>query len=222
MRLDLTELRDLEAKGVYAGEEVADRPRSAEIESAGAGGITFDASVGAAPAASEPRAHPQPGAGQAKLLRCRACARIQSARPAKPVPVLDFLEIDVVHLVDGAGAKHMALSMVDYASTYHVMARVKDAKAKTLTAAVRDYWVAWAGPPRTFSLDLDSGFRNVFEDGVWKDIWDRLVESEAVTESEVAWAMAEVTASQQRWLLATAVGLRSQPEAPWRRGRWGQ
>ena len=221
-------------------------PENAEIEGAGAGGITFDAAVPPPLQAALRRLHQnlghipnqelarhiklsggsQEAIKAAKSLRCRACkacARPQSARPAKPVPVLDFgdvLGIDVVHLVDGAGAKHLALSMIDYASTYHVVARVKDAKAKTLAAAVRDYWIAWAGPPRTFSLDLDSGFKNVFEDmcydigaymshsagtahwqhglverhnGVWKDIWDKLVESEAVTESEVAWAMAEVS-----------------------------
>ena len=155
---------------------------------------------------------------------CKTCARPQSARPAKPVPVLDFgdvLGIDVVHSTDG-------LSMIDYALTCHVVAKVKDARAKTLAAAVRDHWIAWAGPPRTFSLGLDSGFKCVFEDmcydigaymshsagtahwqhglverrnGVWKDIWDKMVESAAVSEKEVG------------WVLATAVGVRCQPQA---------
>ena len=45
--------------------------------------------------------------------------------------------------------------MVDYASTYHVVIESEDRTAKTLVETVRDHWVSWAGPSRTFALDLD-------------------------------------------------------------------
>ena len=54
--------------------------------------------------------------------------------------------------------------MVDYASTYHLVVSIEDTKASTITEAVRKSWIAWAGPPRAFALDLDSGFKDVFEE----------------------------------------------------------
>ncbi|CAE7214209.1 HSP90 [Symbiodinium sp. KB8] len=112
------------------------------------------------------------------------------------------------------------LRMVDYASTFHVVVAVKDRTAKTLAETVRDHWVSWAGPPHTFALDLDSGFKSVFDEmcyefgsfmshaagtahwqhglverhnGAWKSIWERTVDSAMVVEHEVAWTIAEVS-----------------------------
>ena len=105
-----------------------------------------------------------------KTLRCRTCqgcARPYSARPSKPVPALDFNEVlglDLIFLKDSLHQSHVALSMVDYASTFHVVVAVKDRTAKTLAETVRDHWVSWAGPPCTFALDLDSGFKSVFDE----------------------------------------------------------
>ena len=68
------EAGDVDAKKVYIGEEIVDEaraPENAEIEGAGAGGITFDAAVPPPLQAALrrlhqnlDRAHPEPGAGQ--------------------------------------------------------------------------------------------------------------------------------------------------------------
>ena len=161
----------------------------------------------------------------AKTLRCRtcqACSRPASARPAKPVPVLDFndvLGLDVIHLEDALGHKHLGLSMVDYASTYHLVTSIPDTKASTITEAVRKAWILWAGPPRAFALDLDSGFKDVFEDlcaqcnaymshaagqahwqhglverhnGVWKAVWAKIVEANTLVGYELDWGIDSV------------------------------
>ena len=61
---------------------------------------------------------------------CQVCQKPASARPAKPVPVLDFndvLGIDVIHVEDALKKKkHRLLSMVDYGSTYHIVRAIKD------------------------------------------------------------------------------------------------
>ncbi|CAE7462138.1 GIP [Symbiodinium sp. CCMP2456] len=136
-----------------------------------------------------------------KSLRCRtcqSCSRPASARPAKPVPLLDFgevLGIDVIHLKDAVGKTHYALSMVDYASTFHVVVVVPDRTAKTLAGVVRDHWVSWAGAPRTFALDLDSGFKGVFDEMCYEFgafMSHAVVDSTMVVDYEVAWAATEV------------------------------
>ena len=230
----------VEAEPPNIDEEPGDEP---ELREAGAKCITFDQRVPKAvqgalrklhqnlghPPNSELARHIRLSGGSSeavkacKTLRCRtcqACARPYSARPSKPVPALDFNEVlglDLIFLKDSLHQSHVALSMVDYASTFHV---VKDRTAKTLAETVRDHWVSWAGPPHTFALDLDSGFKSVFDEmcyefgsfmshaagtahwqhglverhsGAWKSIWERTVDSAMVVEHEVAWTIAEVS-----------------------------
>ena len=65
------------------------------------------------------------------------------------MPILDFndvLGLDVIHLEDALGHRHLGLSMVGYASTYHLVVGIGDTKAATITEAVRKSWIAWAGP----------------------------------------------------------------------------
>ena len=159
-----------------------------EIRDPGAAGITFDEKTPRALQSALRRMHQNLGhIGNDELARhlrlsgapkdvikavkglrcqtCRACQRPASARPAKPVPVLDFndvLGIDVIHVDDALKKKHRLLSMVDYGSTYHVVKAIIDSKASTITECVREAWISWAGPPRAFALDLDSGFKEVF------------------------------------------------------------
>ena len=81
---------------------------------------------------------------------------------------------------------------------------------------MREAWIAWAGPPRAFALDLDSGFKEVFvelcsqcnahmshsagqahwqhgpverHNSVWKEIWKKMVEEAMVVDYEVDWAV---------------------------------
>ena len=115
----------------------------------------------------------------------------------------------------------MALSMVDYASTFHVVVPIKDRTSRTLAEVVRDHWVAWAGPPRSFALDLDTGFKGAFDEmcyefgsfmshaagtahwqhglverhnGAWKSICEKTVEDGMIVDYEVGWAAAEPVA----------------------------
>ena len=233
----------VEAKQPNFEDEPGDEP---ELREAGARCITFDSRVPPAvqgalrklhqnlghPPNSELARHIRLSGGSSeavkacKTLRCRTCqgcSRPYSARPSKPVPALDFNEVlglDLIFLKDSLHQSHVALSMVDYASTYQVVVPVKDRTAKTLAETVRDYWVSWAGPPHTFALDLDSGFKSVFDEmcyefgsfmshaagtahwqhglverhnGAWKSIWERTVDSAMIVEQEVAWAVAEVS-----------------------------
>ncbi|CAE6959768.1 HSP90 [Symbiodinium sp. CCMP2592] len=209
-----------EAREVYTGglqDYISAEPNTEpHLEEHGANSIRFDPRVPAAVQSTLRRMH-------CTRTWVTSGMRPASARPAKPVPLLDFNEvlgIDLIFLKDSVGATHVALSMVDYASTFHVVVPVKDRTAKTLAEVVRDHWVAWAGPPRSFALDLDSGFKGVFDEmcyefgsfmshaagtahwqhglverhnGAWKSIWERVVDSEMVADYEVAWAAAEVS-----------------------------
>ena len=132
----------------------------------------------------------------------------------------------MIHVEDALKKKHRLLSMVDYGSTYHVVRVISDCKASTITECVREAWISWAGPPRAFSLDLDSGFKDVFvelctlcnahmshsagqahwqhglverHNGVWKNIWAKLVEDAMIVDYEVGWA-ADATSNSKNQL----------------------
>ena len=143
---------------VWAGKGEGDPEVGGRLEQVGSQGVTSDERVPAALQPALKRLRQNLGRLDNEQLRrlrmaikaskfvcrtCQSCSRPSLARPSRPVVALDFgeaLGVDVVHLDDSLGNKNYGLNLVNYASTP--------------TKAVRDAWIMWAGPPRSFSLDL--------------------------------------------------------------------
>ena len=98
---------------------------------------------------------------RASLFQCSVCANQQ--RPSPPLPanthvVLEFNEklgIDVKYLPSWLPNKRVPfVNMVDLATSLQVVAPLSKVETgETIREALRDRWLAWAGPPQKLLLD---------------------------------------------------------------------
>ena len=204
----------------------------------GAAGITFDKKVPPDMAAALRRLHQNLGhpakedlvrhlhhAGAdrdvikaAKSLECTTCAmskRPKSARPAAEPKLLEFgdvVGVDMMHAYDTDGKKIKLFSMVDHASSYHVVVQVPKQTGAVLEKTFLNHWVQIFGAPKVITLDLERGIQDAFgrladwyhvelrtsagqahwQSGFterhgkwWKEIFDRVVRDHTVHNEEI-------------------------------------
>ncbi|OLQ05449.1 Copia protein [Symbiodinium microadriaticum] len=209
----------------------------------GASGITFDETVKPDVAATLRRLHQNLGhpsvsdlvrhlrlAGgsseilkAAKSLRCETCLRCRGPRSPKPSSEPRLLEfgdvvgVDMMFAYDIEKKKHKLLSIVDFASSYHLVIKVPNQTGETLEKAFLKHWIQILGAPKTITLDLETGIQDAFsrlsdwyqidlqtsagqahwQAGFcerhgkwWKEIFMRVVEDASVTGDDVETAIA--------------------------------
>ena len=97
----------------------------------------------------------------ARDFECTVCANHQKptcSMPAKVSRVWDFNErigLDVKYLPGWKVNQRVpCVSIVDYASSLHVMAPIFEREsAELIKGVLRDAWINWAGPPKVLELD---------------------------------------------------------------------
>ena len=157
-----------------------------------------------------------------KCSTCARCARPQAHRVAKPSALLDFNEavaIDIIFIDTLQNKNHLALNMVDVASSYQVVVPLESRHANVVAETFYKFWVSWAGTPVKLVLDLDTGFQDSFWEltsgdgigmrraagqahwqngiaerygGAWKSVWDKLCVDYKVMDDEMWEATAAV------------------------------
>ncbi|CAE7692154.1 GIP [Symbiodinium sp. CCMP2592] len=207
-------LRPHEVQAVHA----EDRPK--EPHKLDGSGITFDKEVAAHVQSSLRRLHQNLGHPRKEdLLRH---LRLAGCEPHiwKAVKGMKF---DLFYVHDINDKRHTFLSMVDWATTYHVVCRMESETAEDVEKAFNKMWLGPFGPPTMVSLDLDpkiqSGMSRLCDwhtirvkdvaaqahwqagvterQGGWfKGIWDRVVQELSVAEDEVELAGALVCAAK--------------------------
>ena len=110
-------------------------------------------------------------------MRCLSCAH--SSRPkthrATSIPPCSVTFGDEVHLDcicahDSGGESHWFLSIVDRATSYHIVELLRDHSPIELNKAFDRAWSKWAGPPLQVSVDFEGGFRG-------KEFWTKVSEA---------------------------------------------
>ena len=208
------------------------------VQSSGAEDITFKGPIKAVVAGALKRLHQNlghpprrelvrhlrlGGASQdmiegAEKLECKTCAHCAQPKPhrvAKPAALLDFNEavaLDIIFLDTLDTTGHLALNMVDMASTYQVVIPIPNRKSSTVAETFYRHWISWAGVPGRLVLDLDTAFQDSFweltsdesismraaagqahwQNGIaerygstWKDVWQRLGKMQGIRDHEI-------------------------------------
>ena len=139
-------IRDGEAQEVWVAEHEGRDPMPPEVT--GASAITFSGTVAAPIKAALTRLHQNLGhpsvsdltrhlrfAGAedkviaaAKGMRCQTCDRTKKVAASRPASIPSFLDfnalvsVDVFHVFDAKRKRHELLSVIDHATTYHLVA----------------------------------------------------------------------------------------------------
>ena len=165
----------------------------------------------------------------AKGMRCATCDATKGAGIARPSTLprlLDFnscVGVDIMYCHDYQDKRHAFLTMTDWGTSYHVVARLESESAADVEKAFNNYWLGPFGPPTSVSIDLDGKVqagmarlcdwhgmkvKNVAAQGKWqggiterqikwfKGIWDRVVHELSIDESEVEIAATLVCAAK--------------------------
>ncbi|OLP75510.1 Copia protein [Symbiodinium microadriaticum] len=151
-------------------------------------------------------------------MRCQVCDATAGPKIARPstIPSMcdwnDTLGVDIFYAHDINDEKHAFLSVVDFGTTYHLVAKVEGTSADVLEAKFNELWILPFGPPKTIVLDLEGGpqvalgrlcdwhsitVRSVatqshWQAGMverqqawWKAVWDRVIYQMSVGSDEV-------------------------------------
>ena len=100
----------------------------------------------------------------AKTMKCQVCAsqRLPSPRrPATLTTVQDFADdvgFDCFELADAKGEVFHFFSVVDLATTFHVVKLIKNHSSEGFAQTFEDLWGSWAGPPARAHFDMERGF----------------------------------------------------------------
>ena len=154
----------------------------------------------------------------ARSMRCQVCDATAGPKIARPstIPSMcdwnDTLGVDIFYAHDINDEKHAFLSVVDFGTTYHLVAKVEGTSADVLEAKFNELWILPFGPPKTIVLDLEGGpqvalgrlcdwhsitVRSVatqshWQAGMverqqawWKAVWDRVIYQMSVGSDEV-------------------------------------
>ncbi|CAE7241874.1 GIP [Symbiodinium sp. KB8] len=236
---------------VYVAEGGEDQaiPGGGGVVLEGAAGITFDKKVPPDMAAALRRLHQNLGhpakedlvrhlhhAGAdrdvikaAKSLECTTCSmskRPKNARPAAEPKLLEFgdvVGVDMMYAYDTDGKKVKLFSMVDHASSYHVVVQVPRQTGAVLEKAFLNNWVQIFGAPKVITLDLERGIQDAFgrladwyhvelrtsagqahwQSGFterhgkwWKEIFDRVVRDHTVRNEEIEEAIGATSSAK--------------------------
>ena len=99
-------------------------------------------------------------------IRCISCAhgkRPKSNRvgniPPSQLRFGDEICLDCFHVHDSENRGHWFLSMLDRATSFHLITRINDHSPYTLSRTFNDSWCRWAGAPSRISVDMEGGFR---------------------------------------------------------------
>ena len=156
-----------------------------------------------------------------KGMHCETCKTTQGpgiARGTTLPRLLDFnscVGVDIFYVHDIRDKKHAFLSMVDWATTYHVVKHLEKETGEDVERAFNDAWLNVFGPPASLSLDLDGKVQGGLarlcdwhsmkvkdvaaqahwqagvterQGGWFKAIWDRVVQELSVEDEEVVLA----------------------------------
>ena len=102
----------------------------------------------------------------AKHLQCATCARTKpphAPRPAKtfqPRMFNDRLQADIIYVKNVAKDVFTYLSLVDEATTYHVLEPLPDRSEDTVIKAFTRGWFRYLGLPRELLVDAEGAFRS--------------------------------------------------------------
>lgn len=104
----------------------------------------------------------------AKRVSCPVCDRNQPPKQPPRTTVKraqefnEILGLDVFFIRDKADYQHLILSMVDQASTYHVMKVIPGKNSETVAAGMMELWVGVFGAPETLQVDQGKEFVGEF------------------------------------------------------------
>ncbi len=165
----------------------------------------------------------------AQGLRCTTCNRKGNPgtrRPAKLARPMEFNQevcLDTLNLLDSEKKKVEVLSIVDTATGYHVVKKIRGRKSADLLADFTDAWLTWAGPPLKVTCDQERGFIKDFVDGLemvgiqvrfiagqahwqqgiverqgqwYRAIWDRTIAHSQPLPHEIEYTLAMVSAAK--------------------------
>ena len=109
-------------------------------------------------------------------MECLTCAHKMKPRthrnasmPPSQVVFGDEVQLDCFKSHDAGGNGHWFLSMLDRATSFHVVRRVDDHTPKCLYDTFLDGWMSWAGPPSSVTVDMEGGFRG-------KEFWEEVMQ----------------------------------------------
>ena len=105
---------------------------------------------------------------EAKRVSCPVCDRNQPPKQPPRTTVKraqefnEVLGLDVFFVRDKSDQQHSILSMVDQASTYHVMKVIPDKNSQTVAAGMMELWVGVFGAPEMIQVDQGTEFVGEF------------------------------------------------------------
>ena len=106
----------------------------------------------------------------AKRIRCSTCDRVRAPKdpPRVGVPKTDqfneVIGVDLFYVQDCKQQSHMVLSMVDHATTFHVLRLVPKRSPKEVAVLFSEAWVGTFGAPKQIIYDQGSEFKTEFEE----------------------------------------------------------
>ena len=110
-------------------------------------------------------------------MRCLSCAhssRPKSHRTASIPPSAitfgDEVHLDCICVHDSGADSHWFLSIVDRATSFHILELLRDHSPEELNKAFDRAWSKWAGPPLRVSVDFEGGFRG-------SEFWQKVSEA---------------------------------------------
>ena len=110
-------------------------------------------------------------------LRCVTCAhaRRPSTHRTTNIPPCqlafgDEVQLDCICIRDANKDNHWFLSILDRATSYHVLELLRDHSPEELHRAFDRGWCKWAGPPMRVTTDLEGGF-------VGREFWTKVTQS---------------------------------------------
>ncbi|CAE7643318.1 EIF4E2 [Symbiodinium sp. CCMP2456] len=157
---------------------------------------------------------------------CKRCSGPRSPKPASEPKLLEFndvVAVDMFFAFDIEGKKQKLLSIIDCASSYHVVTKVPNQTGDTLEKVFLKHWIQVFGAPKVISLDLETGIQDAFsrlsdwfridlqtsagqahwQAGFaerhgkwWKEIFKKVVEEKSVTNDEVEIAVAATSSAK--------------------------
>ena len=106
----------------------------------------------------------------AKLWTCAVCAQMQAPRLTRKAMLLPdemafnaVVGLDLLTVHDTNQKEYVCLSMVDWASRYHVTILMKTKSSAETARKFCKYWVRWAGTPERLQYDRGGEFEGKFE-----------------------------------------------------------
>ena len=112
-------------------------------------------------------------------LRCITCAhsrkpsthRVSSIPPCQVI-FGDEVQLDCICVHDAGKEAHWFLSVLDRATSYHMLEMLRDHSPAELQRAFDRSWMKWAGPPLKVTVDMEGGFQG-------QEFWNRVCSSGA-------------------------------------------